>query len=173
MRGSKININNHVKALFEIHKSEIQREEMFKDSSMLSEIFDREFLKFMESPLNRKSKKEEIIKSLKVGPNILSYLMILLDNNLIHKFHDIYKKIIEHNQIINKEFVVDVYLAKKITESEVTKIKRVLKNYFEASKIILQIHIEESLIGGMKVMYKDKALDQSIYSVFEQLQTLT
>ena len=173
MRGSKINLNNHVKALFEIHKSEIQREEMFKDFSMLSEIFDREFLKFMESPLNRKSKKEEIIKSLKVGPNILSYLMILLDNNLIHKFHDIYKKIIEHNQIINKEFVVDVYLAKKITESEVTKIKRVLKNYFEASKIILQIHIEESLIGGMKVMYKDKALDQSIYSVFEQLQTLT
>ena len=173
MRGSKINLNNHVKALFEIHKSEVQREEMFKDFSMLSEIFDREFLKFMESPLNRKSKKEEIIKSLKVGPNILSYLMILLDNNLIHKFHDIYKKIIEHNQIINKEFVVDVYLAKKITESEVTKIKRVLKNYFEASKIILQIHIEESLIGGMKVMYKDKALDQSIYSVFEQLQTLT
>ena len=173
MRGSKINLNNHVKALFEIHKSEIQREEMFKDLSILSEIFDREFLKFMESPLNRKSKKEEIIKSLKVGPNILSYLMILLDNNLIHKFHDIYKKIIEHNQIINKEFVVDVYLAKQITESEVTKIKRVLKNYFEASKIILQIHIEESLIGGMKVMYKDKALDQSIYSVFEQLQTLT
>ncbi len=173
MRGSKINLNNHVKALFEIHKSEIQREEMFKDLSMLSEIFDREFLKFMESPLNRKSKKEEIIKSLKVGPNILSYLVILLDNNLIHKFHDIYKKIIEHNQIINKEFVVDVYLAKQITESEVTKIKRVLKNYFEASKIILQIHIEESLIGGMKVMYKDKALDQSIYSVFEQLQTLT
>jgi F-type H+-transporting ATPase subunit delta len=173
MRGSKINLNNHVKALFEIHKSEIQREEMFKDLSMLSEIFDREFLKFMESPLNRKSKKEEIIKSLKVGPNILSYLMILLDNNLIHKFHDIYKKIIEHNQIINKEFVIDVYLAKQITENEVTKIKRVLKNYFEASKIILQIHIEESLIGGMKVMYKDKALDQSIYSVFEQLQTLT
>ena len=173
MRGSKINLNNHVKALFEIHKSEIQREEMFKDFSMLSEIFDREFLKFMESPLNRKSKKEEIIKSLKVGPNILSYLMILLDNNLIHKFHDIYKKIIEHNQIINKEFVIDVYLAKQITENEVTKIKRVLKNYFEASKIILQIHIEESLIGGMKVMYKDKALDQSIYSVFEQLQTLT
>ncbi len=172
MRGSKINLNNHVKALFEIHKSEVQREEMFKDFSMLSEIFDREFLKFMESPLNRKSKKEEIIKSLKVGPNILSYLMILLDNNLIHKFHDIYKKIIEHNQIINKEFVIDVYLAKKITESEVTKIKRVLKNYFEASKIILQIHIEESLIGGMKVMYKDKALDQSIYSVFEQLQIL-
>lgn len=31
MRGSKINLNNHVKALFEIHKSEIQREEMFKD----------------------------------------------------------------------------------------------------------------------------------------------
>ena len=173
MRGSKINLNNHVKALFEIHKSEVQREEMFKDLSMLSEIFDREFLKFMESPLNRKSKKEEIIKSLKVGPNILSYLMILLDNNLIHKFHDIYKKIIEHNQIINKEFVIDVYLAKQITENEVTKIKRVLKNYFEASKIILQIHIEESLIGGMKVMYKDKALDQSIYSVFEQLQTLT
>jgi F-type H+-transporting ATPase subunit delta len=173
MRGSKINLNNHVKALFEIHKSEVQREEMFKDFSMLSEIFDREFLKFMESPLNRKSKKEEIIKSLKVGPNILSYLMILLDNNLIHKFHDIYKKIIEHNQIINKEFVIDVYLAKQITENEVTKIKRVLKNYFEASKIILQIHIEESLIGGMKVMYKDKALDQSIYSVFEQLQTLT
>jgi F-type H+-transporting ATPase subunit delta len=172
MRGSKINLNNHVKALFEIHKSEIQREEMFKDLSMLSEIFDREFLKFMESPLNRKSKKEEIIKSLKVGPNILSYLMILLDNNLIHKFHDIYKKIIEHNQIINKEFVIDVYLAKQITENEVTKIKRVLKNYFEASKIILQIHIEESLIGGMKVMYKDKALDQSIYSVFEQLQIL-
>ena len=85
MRGSKINLNNHVKALFEIHKSEVQREEMFKDFSMLSEIFDREFLKFMESPLNRKSKKEEIIKSLKVGPNILSYLMILLDNNLIHK----------------------------------------------------------------------------------------
>ena len=173
MRGSKINLNNHVKALFEIHKSEVQREEMFKDLSMLSEIFDREFLKFMESPLNRKSKKEEIIKSLKVGPNILSYLMILLDNNLIYKFHDIYKKIIEHNQIINKEFVIDVYLAKQITENEVTKIKRVLKNYFEASKIILQIHIEESLIGGMKVMYKDKALDQSIYSVFEQLQTLT
>ncbi len=172
MRGSKINLNNHVKALFEIHKSEVQREEMFKDLSMLSEIFDREFLKFMESPLNRKSKKEEIIKSLKVGPNILSYLMILLDNNLIHKFHDIYKKIIEHNQIINKEFVIDVYLAKQITENEVTKIKRVLKNYFEASKIILQIHIEESLIGGMKVMYKDKALDQSIYSVFEQLQIL-
>ncbi len=172
MRGSKINLNNHVKALFEIHKSEVQREEMFKDFSMLSEIFDREFLKFMESPLNRKSKKEEIIKSLKVGPNILSYLMILLDNNLIHKFHDIYKKIIEHNQIINKEFVIDVYLAKQITENEVTKIKRVLKNYFEASKIILQIHIEESLIGGMKVMYKDKALDQSIYSVFEQLQIL-
>ena len=98
--------------------------------------------------------------------------MILLDNNLIHKFHDIYKKIIEHNQIINKEFVIDVYLAKQITENEVTKIKRVLKNYFEASKIILQIHIEESLIGGMKVMYKDKALDQSIYSVFEQLQIL-
>lgn len=172
MRGSKINLNNHVKALFEIHKSEVQREEMFKDFSMLSEIFDREFLKFMESPLNRKSKKEEIIKSLKVGPNILSYLMILLDNNLIHKFHDIYKKIIEHNQIINKEFVIDVYLAKQITENEVTKIKRVLKNYFEASKIILQIRIEESLIGGMKVMYKDKALDQSIYSVFEQLQIL-
>jgi len=172
MRGSKINLNNHVKALFEIHKSEFQREEMFKDLSMLSEIFDREFLKFMESPLNRKSKKEEIIKSLKVGPNILSYLMILLDNNLIHKFHDIYKKIIEHNQIINKEFVIDVYLAKQITENEVIKIKRVLKNYFEASKIILQIHIEESLIGGMKVMYKDKALDQSIYSVFEQLQIL-
>jgi len=173
MRGSKINLNNHVKALFEIHKSEVQREEMFKNLSMLSDIFDSEFLKFMESPLNRKSKKEEIIKSLKVGPNILSYLMILLDNNLIHKFHDIYKKIIEYNQIINKEFVVDVYLAKQITEKEVTKIKRVLKNYFEARKIILQIHIEESLIGGMKVMYKDKALDQSIYSVFEQLQTLT
>ena len=144
-------------------------------SSTLKELedvysaFDEQIKKFLYSKVVKASDKKEILKNALKGVynDIVSFIFVLIDNNRIDKMEDIiksYKMLLdEKKNIIN----VDVIVSSKLKEDEKIKIKEKINEKFfnnSTKEIVINEIIDESIMKGLVIKYKNKTLDASLYT---------
>jgi len=162
------------KAIFELAQ-ESNREELVNDNFNLLVKLLREnpdYLKVLTYPrISIQEKKENIKNTLKGFEDIfIDFLYVLLDHNRMNSIFDIameYEKLIE---IDNDVISVDVYSAQLLNIKQVQSVQNSLMSILNAKRVLINNVVDESLIGGIKAVYRGKTIDLSLNAKLASLK---
>ena len=130
-----------------------------------------DFMKILNSKtIELDVKKEVINKVINSDKNyFLHFLYVLIDNG---RFDQIASISLAYDELVLdyfKKMVVDVYTKYQLTNEQKIKLADRLKAKFNRT-IIINEHIDSTLLGGVKIVSNNKIYDYSIDSQLDQLK---
>lgn len=150
-------------------------DEIQQETEQIHIIFQREkeFYEILTDPSLSVARKKELIKNVfegRVSKETESFLYILVDKGRLHNYGDILK---EFDKLKNEaegfgEGVV--YSARLLNEEQLQKLEAETGKLL-GKKIRLKNLIDESLIGGVKIITEGKIIDASIRNRLDRLYT--
>ena len=161
------------KALFTLVLEYNALEEAQKDMVLVSQVCmsNREFRRMLKSPVINTDKKINILKSifeLSVSKLVLTFLLLITHKKrekYIHEialeFGELYK---DHKGIITTQLIT----AAPVDDEIRRKLTGLMKEYTGAT-IELKESVDEELVGGFILKWKDKQYDASIESQLNDL----
>lgn len=148
-------------------------DEIQQETEQIHIIFQREkeFYEILTDPSLSVARKKELIKNVfegRVSKETESFLYILVDKGRLHNYGDILK---EFDKLKNEaegfgEGVV--YSARLLNEEQLQKLEAETGKLL-GKKIRLKNLIDESLIGGVKIITEGKIIDASIRNRLDRL----
>lgn len=126
---------------------------------------------FMHPAINKEEKKNILKNTLShlVDEELLNFLFVLIDNN---RFLDLPLVIEAYKQLLDEyenKLEVKVYSRYSLTENEIISLKEKLEKHYNKN-IIITKYIDESLIGGIRIITDKEVLDASILSSLDELK---
>ena len=167
--------NRYVQALLELPKNENQKTVFHKGIKEVAEVFssNNEFEKVMLDPRIAYNTKMEIVKEIfpeyckeKSFANFIELLIKEKRIGCIKEISDEYSNIISMN---NKELKIKIVTASKIDENQIKEIVEKYKTMYEVKTVKYDVEIDESLLGGVKVIVGNKVYDGSIGTQLKQM----
>lgn len=138
----------------------------------LDQAFDQLAYQFFQTQTITKQEKKEIIDALALDDKyITNFLKILIDDNKMNKFPEIvndYRNIYLKNENI---ICVNVEVAHNLDDSMYQHILNSLEKQLD-KYVILKVDINPQIIGGIKISYDDKVIDNSINYQLQQLERI-
>lgn len=141
-------------------------------STALSE--SKELNKVIANPLVSSSAKKDIIKSIfsdSVDTNTVKFMMVLCDRGRIEYLNTITKIALS---LAYKKAAIEIACitsSVKLSSSQTEALVDKLKNITKAKQIKLDLKVDESLIGGLKVQIGSKIIDTSVQNQLNQLSS--
>lgn len=135
-------------------------------------VLDEEVVKVFAHPLvNKESKKELILKTLNNNTDelLIQFLFVLIDNN---RFLDLPLVIEAYKQLLNdyeNKMEVKVYSKYPLSDETLNKLKEKLEMHYHKT-ILLEVILDDSLIGGVKIVSDKEIIDSSILSTLDDLK---
>lgn len=160
--------------LYDVCSESNNLETILYDSNTLLQIHDREIRQVLSVPIISKLRKKEIVDVLiesDYSIEIVNLIKILIDNNEIHLFNAIIKSFQKLYQEKNDILVVNVTLAKPATSSQLDKIRLGMEARTNKFVVVLT-KIDPSIIGGIKISFDSKVIDNSISSYLKNIQNI-
>ncbi|MDY6003799.1 MAG: F0F1 ATP synthase subunit delta [Bacilli bacterium] len=167
--------SRYASALISIAEDE-NKIEQYKDA--MTSIFvlfndDENILKYLGSYFVNSDDKykliDEMLKTFELA-NLNNFFKLIVNKHLIIHFKDIY---LSFNKLANELLDIEegiIYSTIKLNEDEINKISEALTKR-TSKKVELKNKIDESLIGGVKIVIKDRVYDSSIKYKLEQLKS--
>ena len=160
-------------ALFEIAKEEDRLKEFKQDLEFIQEALDQSHLKFfnqkMISQEDRIALLEKCFKE-NVQPMVLNFLKLLVVKGRMTNLFEIIK---EYKELYNSALgIVEgiVFSTSILSDDQIKGIETAVSKK-EGKKVLLTSKIDESLIGGIKVVIEDHVYDGSIKNKITSLQS--
>lgn len=160
-------------ALFQLAKEDQQLKEYKKDLDFVSESLTVDYLKFfnqkMISEEERISLLEKCFKE-NVQPMVLNFLKLLVVKGRMTSLFEIIK---EYKVLYNDALgIVEgfVFSTSSLDQNQINKIEAAVSKK-EDKTVVLENKIDESLIGGIKVVVGDHVYDGSIKNKIASLQS--
>lgn len=162
-------------SLFELAKEENKVEKFSRDIEFIYNIFkpNIEFLAFFTSLKVSDQDKYQILEEAfkdSIDEYVLNFLKLLIKKRRFKFFYDI----IEHFEVLtNKYLGIEkgfIYSSYKLDTSLVKKISEGLSKKLN-KKVELEVKIDPSLIGGIKVVIGNRVYDDSIKNKLELMKT--
>jgi F-type H+-transporting ATPase subunit delta len=154
----------YAKALYELAKEQNSINTIEEELKAITNICkDEDTMKFFTSPsIQIEDKKKVVIKSFKdFNETLINFIFVLLDNrrfNLLDSIYNELKKIIlEEKEIIS----IKLISAKKLDKNQIDKLTLSIRLRFNNKKLIIENIVDESLIGGIKILANDIEIDLS------------
>lgn len=152
--------NNKVREVYEI-----------LDSIMNLYEKDKEFKNLMLHPLIKREEKIKIVENIlsnadEISKNIIDYL---IDKDRISIIRFILAEYLKIYYKDNNEIAVTAIFSKMISENQRKKLLEKLENK-TGRKVVLDIKIDESIIGGGIVRINDDIIDGSIKRQIENIK---
>ena len=161
----------YAKALFDLASN---NNEMLDEFQKFNEILEyNQFLELLKAPNIKKEEKKEILKKTLKNFDVtfLHFLFVIIDNNRINDLNQIYDCYYKMVLKSNNEELVDIYLPKEISEKELESLKNKLELKFN-KKLVIRVHIVSKLIGGMRIEYDGKSIDETVLKEFIKIKSL-
>lgn len=136
------------------------------------EIFkDEEINKFFKHPKVDLSEKKKILEeSIKLEKKeLLYFFFVLLDNKRIDLLEDIYSS---YSEMVDEKLNIGrfiVYTSFKLSDEYLNKLKLLLMKEYN-KKVIIDIKLDENLIGGIVIKYKNTIINDSIIEKLDDLK---
>ena len=131
-----------------------------------------DFIKLLDLKSISNDEKKNVIKSilnLEKENYFLYFLYVLIDNDRILELASITKAYHDLALEYSKEMVVDVYSKYNLTAQQINNLTSKLEKDFN-KKIIMNLEIDQTIIGGIIVKTKDKIYDYTIDGQLENLK---
>lgn len=164
---------NYAQAIYEIARDKKQLTLFNENLTLINDEFSKnnDFARFLNSPFVTFEDKMKVVDKVfkdVIDEDVLSFLKIVIERNLILHFNDI-------RQYFNHFMNADLNIVEGIIYSPFEISKEKVKEISEAfskkinKKVDLKVLIDEKLIGGIKVIIQDKIFD---YSVLNQINNI-
>lgn len=161
-------------AIFELASSNNVLTEVENEFNTLMLAIDEneDFMKVLTYPRISSKQKKECITNVCKGMNdtFVDFLYVLIDNNRIGNIKEIHE---EFTNLINEKnnmLIVDVVSASKLDASQLKALEAKLSLYFGGKHISINPLIDETLIGGIKVIANGKSIDFSLNNKLQELK---
>lgn len=170
MRTSSV-AANYAKVFYEVCEENQIVEKVLYEIRSLRDL-DSELHQMFDNPIITKAMKKELLDEISkagIRPEIINLLKILVDNNELNIFGEIlieYKNIYQEKNDIK---IVNLTLARPLSSENLDEIRKKLEKQLD-SFIVLTTSIDEKVIGGVKITYDGKEIDNTIYKHLKQLK---
>ena len=139
----------------------------------IKEIFSKELLTFMESPVISIRKKKEFLHdtlaAYQFNKQVIRMLTVLIENrriNVIFEFIELFEKEVNKYKGFKE---VDVYTKYSLIQKHKDLIDSVFSKYLSA-KVIIKEHVDPNIFGGFKIKIDNKIIDLSINGILKKLK---
>ena len=159
----------YAEALFGLAKENNQVKTVLADLKGLNSAIDAEIYNFLNHPKMTKDAKKEIISKVITNDLIKNFVYVLIDNIRIELLDDIY---LEFTKIVdnqNKVMNVVVYSNKLLTKEQTAQLVANLKKKHNR-KIELENVVDKTIVGGMRIEFEGKVLDDTINNYLHNLK---
>ena len=132
----------------------------------------KDLQKFIEHPLINSQDKKEVLEEIfseHINSVSMNLVRLIADNNrliLLRYIADYYNKILNEKRDIE---IAQVITAVKIDEDTINRVKEKLKKLLN-KEIKVESYVDEKIIAGMIIKIKDKIIDGSIRTKFENMK---
>lgn len=159
--------NTYAQILFDVVND---KDECAYSLLLVKEIFDEQVMKFFTSQVINKEEKKALIEEMTIlTPNVINFLKVLVDDKQIGKIHQIiddYRDIyLAYNQVMPINITVAHQLDNNIFNNLVKSLSEKLNK-----NVVINTIIDPSVIGGIKINYTDKVVDNTILHQLQQLE---
>ena len=156
----------YAKALIDALKSKEDKIKVDTELAALSELFNNndQFKKTLLDPRIDPKVKAGVVRELfsETNPMFISFISLLIDKNRIAYLTGISKEYSKLTQIMNNELYIKIVSASSLDEAEINGISDKYKKVYNASTVKYELSIDESLLGGVKVIVGNKVYDGSV-----------
>lgn len=126
---------------------------------------------YLESYFVKNEEKYELIDKLfpKASENLVNFYKVLVKN---HRFYEIEKITQEYVKLANERVGIlegNIYSTVPLDKSKISRIEEALTKKMGA-KVELTNHIDESILGGVKVVIHDHVYDGSLLGKVESMK---
>lgn len=137
---------------------------------LLDQAFDKSIYQFFAAETILKEEKKSIIDTLDLQNHyVKNFLKVLIDDKQFNKFHQIVKDFediyLEYYNILP----INIEIVHNLESSQLDEIIKQLETQTGKNVIIKQI-INPQLIGGIKINYHDKVIDNTIVNKLKKLE---
>lgn len=143
------------KALYELAE-ELNNVDVIKIqfNNVIQLLKDDELINFFNSSAVKTNEKKDILlKSFEgFSEKLIHFLYVLLDNNRFNLINEIYEEFINFYYEKNNMISIKLFSAEKLKEREIKTIINSLEKRFDNKKIIYENIVDNSLIGGIRVL---------------------
>lgn len=161
-------------SLFEIAQEEKSIEKYLEDLKLIKDVLlsdEATMSFFMHYNVNKEDKKNTLDKAFKdsVSIYVLNFVKLLIDKN---RMGSVINVVDAFNSLTNQYLGIKegiIYTSNPLEESEITRIEAVVSSKMD-SKVILKPIIDETLIGGIKVVVGNHVMDGSVRNKMELLR---
>jgi len=121
-------------------------------------------------PFSAKRKiTEELADKMALGKTVVNLILVLLENARMNQFQQIlmiYRNLLDEQRGL---VVVDAFSAKEIKVSDRQNLEKTIAN-LTGKKVRLRYHIDEKLIGGLRLQIGSTILDGSVETQLNQVR---
>lgn len=163
-------------ALFELADKGKSLKPMAKELAGLSELLQKsdDLARLCTDPTITSTERlafvAALVKKAKPSKLLANFLDTLATNGRMDVLPDI---IVEFQRRIyerNDELVAEVTTAIKMKKAQQTKLEKMLKEHF-GKKIALEIHVNENLLGGLRIRVAGQLIDASVAGRLQRMTT--
>ena len=156
----------YAKALIDALKSKEDKIKVDKELAELAYVFNNndQFKKALLDPRIEPKIKTGVVREIfsQTNPMFISFVSLLIDKNRIGYLDGISKEYSKLTQIMNNELFIKIVSASALDEAEINGISDKYKKVYNASTVKYELSIDESLLGGVKVIVGNKVYDGSV-----------
>lgn len=161
-------------ALFDAAKELDRIDEIREELDALDAIFKKEpdYPELLANPAVPLAEKKAMVRRVfegRLSEEVLSFLYILLDKNRIVHFHRIVKSYLKLMDQYQGRAYGKIYSAVPLTEEQIAEFERQAEKLLR-SKVELKNKVDESLLGGVKLLVDGKLIDASLRAGLSELR---
>jgi len=167
----------YAKGLFTVAKELNKTKEFGEELNQIKDLLTSmpEVLSALQNPIYPPDLKmeiiEEILKSIKVNPEIERFLKLLVERRRIQYIKEIvtmYQELLDEELNIARGEVITAY---PLTSEEKKELEEILKEYLK-KEVILESKVDEEIIGGIKIKIGDLIFDGSLKTQLGKLKEI-
>lgn len=156
----------YAQALMGALKTNDEKNKVGLELSDVAKLFNDniQFKKVLLDPRVSSSIKLGVVKEIfsQTNPMFISFLGVLIDKNRITYLDGISKEYSKLTQIMNNELFIKIISASMLDDDEINGISDKYKKIYNASTVKYDFFVDESLLGGVKVVVGNKVYDGSL-----------
>ncbi len=166
----------YAQALYELARDKGLDESILSEMNALEESFDQnpEYIRLLRSASLPKEERCQVLDQGfrgKIQPYLLNFLKILVEKDHIHLFHDCSRAYTRMYQRDHNILGVTAYTAVALSEAQEAALIKKLSG-ITGKTILLRNQIDPEILGGVKLSYDGKCLDDTVSHRLDKVRDL-
>lgn len=167
--------NRYAEALINIAAEKNELDVYQQDLGVISGAFTGlpEFKSFLLNPETEVGEKKTALQRMfqsNIRDEVLNLILLLIDKGRVKYLPGIYVEFVRLADDRRSVLSMKIVSAAPLEQAQLEAIREKFRKLYNASSVKADVEIDESLIGGVKVMIGDKLIDGSVKGMLKNLQ---